>query len=262
MPAEFNDNWAYGVDPTRREKYSLRQSRYKHQASVINRLAGEAQHAGRRLKLLDIGCLEGLSMRYLAAEQHADQVDFHGTDLALRMHVLYQPKAWKTLLQGDLMQGYPELPSGTFDVVLCEQVLEHLPELPLAMQTLDRLLKPGGTLICGVPTFPHGVHALRDPIVNTLDRLRPPRKPRGHVQSFSRISFLKKLMQHTRLEVQDVRGFRIVSGGLTRPLENLKWYWQLNCAIGKAVPGLCTEIQVVARKPLDAISEPAVRRAA
>ena len=89
MPAEFNDNWAYGVDPTRREKYSLRQSRYKHQAAVINRLAGEARQEGRRLKLLDIGCLEGLSMRYLAAEQHADQVDFHGTDLALRMHVLY-----------------------------------------------------------------------------------------------------------------------------------------------------------------------------
>ena len=42
---------------------------------------------------------------------------------------------------------------GRFDRVLFNQVLEHLPEPGLALQELNRVLKPGGRIFCSVPLF-------------------------------------------------------------------------------------------------------------
>ena len=39
------------------------------------------------------------------------------------------------------------LASGTFDIVLCTEVLEHLPEPQQAIDEMFRVLKPGGTLL-------------------------------------------------------------------------------------------------------------------
>ena len=50
--------------------------------------------------------------------------------------------------------GYPEIPSGHYDVVVCEQVLEHLAALDIALATLVRVLRSGGRLVIGVPIFP------------------------------------------------------------------------------------------------------------
>ena len=46
-----------------------------------------------------------------------------------------------------------ELPTGWAQTVLCLEVLEHLPadETDRALETVHRVLAPGGVLICGVP---------------------------------------------------------------------------------------------------------------
>ena len=48
--------------------------------------------------------------------------------------------------------------SGQFDLVLCSQVIEHIFNLPLAVDTICRLSKPKGFVWFGFPTsnFPHG----------------------------------------------------------------------------------------------------------
>jgi len=119
------------------------------------------------------------------------------------------------------------------------------------------VLRPGGILIVGVPIFPDGVHLLRRHVVPVLDRVIKPRRPRGHVQAFSLRSFLKMLREAGPLELSDVRGFRIVSGGLLRPLEDFRWWWRLNRYIGSKIPSLCIETQVVARKTLASVEAPA-----
>lgn len=43
------------------------------------------------------------------------------------------------------------LPDGSFDAVLCSEVLEHLPEPTRALDEFSRLLKPGGRLILTAP---------------------------------------------------------------------------------------------------------------
>ncbi|ODA34672.1 class I SAM-dependent methyltransferase [Planctopirus hydrillae] len=238
---------AYGVDPTRPEKYSLRQARYHAVSEEIARLIPEFKASGRRLKILDVGIWNGVLMRYVEALPGSEIVDLHGVDLTLQP-TIYKPEKWASLNAGDLMGGLNFLESNQFDLVVCEQVLEHLPTVDDAISTLGRVLAPGGLLIVGVPIFPEGIHLVRKHLVPAVDKLVGKKKPRGHLQAFSKRTFIGAVTQHAPVKVVAARGFRIFSGGLLRPLENQKWWWQLNRTAGETLPSLCTEIQVLARK--------------
>jgi SAM-dependent methyltransferase len=238
---------AFGVDPTRQEQYSLRQARYHAIGEEVARLIPDFQRRGERLKLLDVGVWNGVSRRYLEVQDPLETIEFHGVDLKLH-HVIYKQDSWKALYEGDLLAGFPFLDSEQFDVVICEQVLEHLPQVNIALATLSRVVKPGGMLILGVPIFPRGVHLLRRHLVPLWDRLVGRRKPRGHLQAFSRLSFEAAIEKNCDVEIVARRGFRMISGGLLRGLENHRWWWQTNRTLGTWFPGLCTEVQIVAVK--------------
>lgn len=238
---------AFGVDPTRKERYSLRQARYYAIAQDMARLTADANERGETIQLLDVGVWNGVSMRYIEEHNDLGTVEFHGVDLKLKDN-LYKREAWSSLTEGDLLSGLPFLPSNHFDVVICEQVLEHLPSIDVAMETLSRVLKPGGTMILGVPIFTPPAQLIRKHIVPMWDRVIGTKKTRGHLQAFTRGTFLRAMEQNCDVTVQQTRGFRTISGGPLRPLENYRWWWQLNCGIGRIAPAVCTEIQVVATK--------------
>src|SRR5215475_826675 len=113
---------AFGVDPTRPEKYSLRQARYQAVGEEIARLL--AASTGK-LKFLDVGINDGVSMRYIEVLPEAQRVEFHGVDIQLKPSI-YSPARWASLQVSNLLDGLSNLPSNTYDVVVCEQVLEHL----------------------------------------------------------------------------------------------------------------------------------------
>lgn len=239
---------AFGVEeglPT----YRLRQARYYELAADVARLAtNHHSRTGKPLDLLDVGCDQGISMRYLEAHPGHEHVRYHGADLFPGgMECVYKREQWR-LDQVNLEQGMPQLASDGYDVVVCEQVLEHLHQCRSALDELIRVLRPGGLLIVGVPIFPCGAHLVRRHLVPHFDRLMGVKKVRGHVQAFSKSSFLQMLSDTGELSVEQVRGFRFVSGGPLRPLEYCRWWWQLNRRLGKLLPSFCTEIQVLARK--------------
>jgi len=242
---------AFGVDPTRKERFSLRQSRYFAIAEDVSRLAGEARQSGQNLEVLDVGVNWGVSRRYLEAQPNGDVLRFSGADLKLGERI-HRQNDCRDLFEGNLMEGYPQIAGGAYDVVICEQVLEHLPHLDVAIATLGRVLKPGGTLFLGVPIFPPGIQLIRKYVVPAVDRMNPWAKTRGHVQAFTRGSMMNLITRYAGLEIVETRGFRVVSGGMLRSLENQEWWYRFNRRLGATVPGLCTEIQVVARKPLNA----------
>jgi SAM-dependent methyltransferase len=253
------DSKAFGVEPGL-PPYRLRQARYQALGVDVAALAAEHHRkTGRKLDLLDVGVGDGVSRRYIEVHPGAEHISYHGVDLFPGgMKDTYRCEEWR-LEQVNLERGMPNVAASRYDVVICEQVLEHLHGCEHALDELIRVLRPGGTLIVGVPIFMHGVHLIRKHLVPTYDRLMGRKRKRGHVQAFSKRSFLQLIARTGQMEVSGVRGFRIVSGGILRGLEYRRWWWQLNRGIGAIVPSLCTEIQVVARKKAAAT---ALRKAA
>lgn len=238
---------AFGVDPTRHERYSLRQSRYDALAENVSRWAGEAAAAGSKLRVLDIGCGQGVSLRHIDVRPHFDNIRLSGADVEFRPRD--REDVFEDYVVGDLMEGYPQIESGAYDVVLCEQVLEHLPRIDVAIATFERILRPGGKLIVGVPIFLPPLAFLRRHLVPRMDKIFQPNVVRGHVQAFSAASFLSAMSTYSRLRLLEIRGFRIISGGLLKPLENHRWWWQFNRRLGRMIPSACIEIQAIMEKP-------------
>jgi SAM-dependent methyltransferase len=239
---------AYGVEPHRRATYELRQSRYVALASAIELEAqAQAKKNRQRVELLDVGVSDGITLRYLEPRMTGLNIGLSGVDLfPLGLDCVYRLPDWK-LHRVDLEKGMPSLPSASYDIVVCEQVLEHLHNVQGAIRDLHRVLRPGGLMIVGVPIFPFGLHKARTAAVRAYDRLFGP-KERGHVQAWSLRSFLREFSGIEDLHLESARGFRIVSGGILRPLEFTRQWWLLNRWIGAKVPSLCTEVQVLLRR--------------
>jgi SAM-dependent methyltransferase len=51
----------------------------------------------------------------------------------------------------------PEVPDATYDCVFCSGVLEHVDDYEAAMREITRILRPGGTLLLGLP-FRQAIH--------------------------------------------------------------------------------------------------------
>jgi SAM-dependent methyltransferase len=239
---------AYGVDPKRPERFSLRQARYDALAHDIDALAAKASLKGRRLAVLDIGSGGGASPLHLRARPHFRAIDIDATDVDRQYNV--DETLYRRLFIGDLTAGYPELASESYDVVICEQVLEHLYELQTPFATIGRLLRPGGRAFIGVPIFLPPLHLARRHLVPRLDRLMGSKRRRDHVQAFTLANFKKIALAHSKLRFVAARGFRIVSGGVLRPLEERRFWWAFNRWLGAKVPAACIEVQLVLEKPI------------
>ena len=206
--------FAYGVDPRRREYYSLRQARYDALGADIDAWAAEAAAEGRKLKVIDIGCTTGILFRHLEPRPHCAAIEIFATDI--KIQTIYRRERYASIVADDLMAGNPNTPSNAFDIVVCEQVLEHLPRVDLAIAALERVAKPGGRVCVGVPIFLPPLAAARDAWVQASLAWRP--KKWSHIQTFSQRSFLRQIRRHSRLKLVEVRGFRVISGGPLRPL--------------------------------------------
>lgn len=104
--------------------------------------ASQSAEAGQRL--LDAGAGEG---RY---RSHFKHVDYVGIDLAVG------DATWD-YSRLDVIGDLAHLPfrDETFDLALCLEVLEHLPEPLVALKELNRVLRSGGRLYFSVPMAWH-----------------------------------------------------------------------------------------------------------
>lgn len=108
-------------------------------------------------RVLDLGCGEGrhaLATYWLTPAQQVVGVDINEKDLrtaASRKGHFPQPDTesrCEFLLADGLRLPFQD---HQFDVVICSEVLEHIPDYDLMLQEAYRVLAPGGTLAVSVP---------------------------------------------------------------------------------------------------------------
>jgi 2-polyprenyl-3-methyl-5-hydroxy-6-metoxy-1,4-benzoquinol methylase len=101
------------------------------------------------LRALEIGCSGGHTLAWLKKAGYCNWVAGVEpyTDLAVSGGVIDQ------FFKLDIEKELPDIAEHSIDLLLCLDVLEHLVNPWEAIRRLDRLLKPGGTLIVSVPNL-------------------------------------------------------------------------------------------------------------
>ena len=116
--------------------------------SILNGLEGEPS-SGK--KLLDASCASGKSTQVYR--------DFG----YIVTPTSYNPRSFKikdmTCLQVDLNEQWP-FSNAEFDVIVLQEVIEHLENIPLVFREVKRLLKPNGIFIFSTPNMLNWVSRL------------------------------------------------------------------------------------------------------
>ena len=170
------------------------------------------------MRVLDAGCGSG---RHLCEAFRRPGVEVAGADLNwvdlckakgfLSLMAREKPGNWIVTNADILNLPYAD---GSFDVVVCSEVLEHLPDGAAAVRELVRVLKPGGDLVVSVPRFfPERVCWVLSAAYH--------HEPGGHIRIY------KKGELMSLLEEAGARCWRIrYRHGLHAP------YWWLRCLVG------------------------------
>ena len=106
--------------------------------------------------VLDIGCGRGFYSNLISKYSFVKKV------IGIDLNADYVEKAKKYSGHSKKVEfntgSVYKLPykNGTFDVIVCSEVLEHLPDDKKAINELERVLKPGGIILATVPheSFP------------------------------------------------------------------------------------------------------------
>lgn len=96
-------------------------------------------------RLLDVGCGGGILSESMA-KKGANVTGIDLSEAALEVATLHAMEAGLTNINYECssVEDYAAKHDGTFDIVTCMEMLEHVPEPENIVQSCQRLLKPGG----------------------------------------------------------------------------------------------------------------------
>jgi len=144
-PPEFEEGyWHEITDPDGR-----RRDRLTERDQVLEDLTAEVTYV-RSLtpgRILDAGCGLGWFLSALGPswERHGLELSSFAAEHARQFAEVRSSRLEESSYPDDL-----------FDVVLCHHVIEHIPDPPVAVRELHRIIRPGGVLILGTPDFDSG----------------------------------------------------------------------------------------------------------
>jgi SAM-dependent methyltransferase len=169
----------------------------------------EQRLAGRgALRLLDFGCGTGTMAGYLARFGNVTAVDADAEAVEF-----CHTRGLEDVRQ--LSGSTLPFAGGEFDVATSFDVLEHIEDDFVALTELHRVLKPGGTLLLGVPAFPF-LWGLQDEVSHHFRRyVRPQLTARLEDAGFEvlRASYFNSLLFPAIAVVRVGRRLRRAAGG-------------------------------------------------
>lgn len=113
-------------------------------------------------KFLDVGCGGGDIVLFAASKG----LDATGTDISEKVIEACSASALALDLKGkakfraSLIQEL-DLPSNSCDLILCNQVIEHVPDDSVVLRSIRELLSPDGNAVIAVPAHESPFHRLR-----------------------------------------------------------------------------------------------------
>lgn len=134
-----------------RGRRRLIEHRWQVFARIIREWQGRAA-ARSPLAVLDAGCGDGINLGGLQKLSIGEAIPMRliGVDYNPLRVLRARGAAPAARVQQASLYQLP-FAGASFDVVLCNHVLEHVPDLAAALAELVRVLRPGGLLIVGVP---------------------------------------------------------------------------------------------------------------
>ncbi len=121
---------------------------------------------GEPLRMLDAGCGDGINLVGLRniIQSMTRPVALFGCDYnGARINTAAKLEGLSGLYLASLL-GCP-LRDETYDLVLCNHVIEHIRDDDVALRELARILRPGGMLILGVPNEGCAMAQLRNGVL-------------------------------------------------------------------------------------------------
>jgi 2-polyprenyl-3-methyl-5-hydroxy-6-metoxy-1,4-benzoquinol methylase len=110
--------------------------------SIVNR------YVKGKSRILDIGCgLGQIGYRLQNCGHDVLGIDNNLQNISMGKIILSQLGSSMTLYHGDALQN--DLPSHAYDVILCCDVIEHIPEQKKLLSNIMRMLRPDGIAFIG-----------------------------------------------------------------------------------------------------------------
>lgn len=184
--------------------------RYEYLISLLNSYSFNAP------KMLDAGCGDGINLRHLVGfcDSAVFGIDYNLIRL-LRAQVNCQNKA--VLVLGSLLEK--TFKEESFDIILCNHVLEHIQDDIGVLKNLQRYLKKGGVFILGVPNegaflWKLNYRIIQPDIMKTTD----------HVH-FYKVENIRALLEKSKFKILEVKhiGWGVPHTGIDAKLRQYKW---------------------------------------
>ena len=121
----------------------------------------------RNMKVLDVGCSEGLVLRTMAPSiREGVGVDIASLPIELARQRASQDRIENLAFTECLIE---DLADGAFDAAVCFETIEHVPDAPAFLRAIHTRLKPGGLLILSTPNQLHTFNYIRRRLGKPLD---------------------------------------------------------------------------------------------
>lgn len=130
-------------NPSQRHRFSLI-------LSEVKKLFSKPEFSRRRVRLLDLGCGKGHLL--VMIKQHFPELECAGMDISeSAIGMLKETVPQVTWMAADIQQPLDPSRHGTFDLVICSEVIEHCEHVTPILENILRLTRPGGYILITLP---------------------------------------------------------------------------------------------------------------